>query len=128
VVPGVTGLGAGVRAAKALPAARQVTAKWGASVYRHGGLMTGMEHIMYRHAANSGFANVSRFAHGTTAKHVVSYVGDALRHGTVTRMGPDAYMVEHNLGRAIGSDAAGNAASWIRVHIRYGIIQTAFPF
>lgn len=33
----------GVRAAKVAPAARQVTAKWGTSVYRHGGLMTGME-------------------------------------------------------------------------------------
>jgi hypothetical protein len=41
-----------------LPAARQVEAAFGASVYKHGGLMTTMEHIFYRHAANSGFSNV----------------------------------------------------------------------
>lgn len=115
-------------AARALPGARQIEAAWGASTYRHGGLMTGMEHIMYRHSAGSGFANVSRYAQGTTARNIVGYVDDALRYGTVSPNGPGAYMVEHNLGRAIGTNIAGEAASSIRVFVRDGVIQTAFPF
>ena len=114
-------------AARALPAARQIEAAWGASTYRHGGLMTGMEHIMYRHSAGSGFANVSRYAQGTTARNIVGYVDDALRYGTVTPNGA-GYMVEHNLGRVIGTNIAGDAASSIRVFVRDGVIQTAFPF
>lgn len=90
--------------------------------------MTGMEHIMYRHSAGSGFANVSRYAQGTTARNVVGYVDDALRYGTVTPNGAGAYMVEHNLGRVIGTNIAGDAASSIRVFVRDGVIQTAFPF
>jgi hypothetical protein len=39
-----------------------------------------------------------------------------------------AYTVEYNLGRTIGTDVAGNAASNIRVYVRDSIIQTAFPF
>jgi hypothetical protein len=35
------------------------------NTYKHGGEMYAIEHIMYRHASNSGFANVSRFAEGT---------------------------------------------------------------
>jgi hypothetical protein len=36
--------------------------------------------------------------------------------------------VEHGLGRTIRTDIAGEAASSIRVYVRDGIIQTAFPF
>jgi hypothetical protein len=39
------------------------------------------------HSAGSGFANVSRYAQGTTARNIVGYVDDALRYGTVTRTG-----------------------------------------
>jgi len=89
--------------------------------------MTGMEHILYCHSVGSGFANVSRYAQGTTARSIVGYVDDALRYGTVTPNGA-GYMVEHNLGRVIGTNIAGDAASSIRVFVRDGVIQTAFPF
>jgi hypothetical protein len=125
-LPAVTKAAGG--GARALPAARQIEAAWGASTYRHGGLMTGIEHIMYRHSASSGFANVSRFAPGTTARNIVGYVDEALRYGTVTQTGPGAFTVEHALGRTIGTNIAGEAASSIRVLVRDGIIQTAFPF
>jgi RHS repeat-associated protein len=115
-------------AATAAPAARQIEAAWSVSKYRHGGLMSGMEHIMYRHSAKSGFANVSRFAEGTTARNVVGYVDDALRHGTVKQTGASAFTIEHNLGRAIGTNIAGESAISIRVFVRDGVIQTAFPF
>jgi hypothetical protein len=54
----------------ALPDARQVDAAWGANTYRHGGTMSTIEHINYRHAWNSGFENVSRFADGTSARQI----------------------------------------------------------
>jgi hypothetical protein len=71
---------------------------------------------------------VSRYVQGTTARNIVSHVDDALRYGTVTPTGPGAYMIEHNLGRVIGTNIAGDAASSIRVFVRDGVIQTAFPF
>lgn len=113
---------------QALPAPRQIEAAWGASTYRHGGLMTGIEHTMYRHGANSGFTNVSKFAEGTSIRDVSSFVDSALRYGRVTSSGTNAFTVEYNLGGTIGTDIGGSAASSIRVHIRDGIIQTAFPF
>ncbi len=112
----------------ALPAARQVSASWGASVYRHGGLMTGIEHIMYRHAANSGFAGVSRYAAGTTARGVVGLVDSALRYGAVTQTAPTAFAIEYNVGAAIGTNMAGQTATSLQVFVRNGVIQTAFPF
>lgn len=114
--------------AELLPAPRQIEAAWGASTYRHGGLMGSMEHIMYRHSAHSGFANVSRYARGTTAPQVMGYVDDALRYGNVTKTGPTAYTVEHTLGRTIGTNVAGEATSAIRIYVRDGVIQSAFPF
>jgi hypothetical protein len=71
---------------------------------------------------------VSRFAEGTTARNVMGYVDEALRYGTVTQTGPGAFTVEHALGRTIGTNIAGEAASSIRVFVRDGIIETAFPF
>jgi RHS repeat-associated protein len=118
---------AGASAPKALGAARQVEAAWSASTYREGGLMTGMEHVFYRHSAESGFSNVSRYAGGTTARNVAGYVDEALRLGKVTPSG-NSFMVEHDMGRIIGTDVVGKAASSIRVFVRDGVIQTAFPF
>jgi filamentous hemagglutinin len=83
---------------------------------------------MYRHSVRSGFENVIRYAMGTAARDIVGYVDDALRYGSVTANGPGAFVVEHSLGRTIGANIAGEAASAIRVHVRDGIIQTAFPF
>ena len=90
--------------------------------------MTNIEHIMYRHSAGSGFANVSRYAQGTTARDIAGYVDSALRYGALTPNGAGAYIVEHNLGRVIGTTIAGDAASSIRVLVRDSVIQTAFPF
>ncbi len=84
--------------------------------------MSTIEHIIYRHAYNSGFSNVSRFAAGTSARQIKSYVDEALRVGTVTDQGVIA-----NLGRTIGTDQAGNAVTGIEVIVRDGIIKTAYP-
>ena len=110
-------------------AARQIDAAWGATKYGKGGLMSGIEHIMYRHGFNSGFSNVSRFAKGTRLRDISNYVDKALRYGRVTPIGPGAYEVEYSFGKhVIGTGIAGQDASSIRVFVRGGIIQTAFPF
>jgi len=115
-------------APKLLPAARKIQAAWGVARYSHGGLMQGIEHIMYRHGPNSGFKNVSRFAKGTTARDIQEYVDQALRYGNVLPTGPNAFTIEYNLGRAIGTNIPGNLTSSLRIYVRDGIIQTAFPF
>jgi hypothetical protein len=113
-------------APRALPAARQVDAAWGPlHQYAHGpGPMTAIEHINYRHAFNSGFDNVSRFAQGTTTRQIQSYVDDALRYGNVTQSGAS---IQYDVGRVIGYDQAGNAVTGIQVWVRNGYIRTAFP-
>lgn len=125
-IPVPTGLEDLVRA---LPAPRQVEAAWGASEYRrHGGLMYGIEHVMYRHGADSGFSDVSRFSDGTSMRDVSTYVDAALRYGRVTYDGRGGATVEYDISRIIGTDIEGSSTSRIRVHVRDGIIQTAFPF
>jgi len=109
-----------------LPAPRQVAAAWGAGRYQHGGLMNTIEHIMYRHAANSGFAGVSRYAPGTTARQIMGYVDEALRYGLATTTGPGTISVVHNFGRALGTNIAGLPSGTLQVWIRNGIIRTAY--
>jgi hypothetical protein len=86
--------------------------------------MSTIEHINYRHAWNSGFENVSRFADGTSVRQILGLVDDALRYGTVSQNGGK---VVWNTGRTIGVDQAGNAVSGIQVYVQDGIIKTAFP-
>jgi RHS repeat-associated protein len=110
----------------ALPGARQVDAAWGVNTYRQGGTMSTIEHINYRHAWNSGFEDVSRFADGTSARQIQGLVDDALRYGNVTTSGNTTSIV-WNTGVNIGVDTAGSTVSGIQVYVRDGIIQTAFP-
>lgn len=95
----------------ALPG-RQVDAAWGVNTYRHGGTMTTIEHIDYRHAWDSGFSNVSRFAERTSARQIRDLVDEALRYGTVSENGTS---VLWDADRALGVDAAGNAATGLQV-------------
>jgi RHS repeat-associated protein len=112
----------------ALPGPRQIAAAWGAGIYRHGGLMTGIEHIMYRHGYNAAFKGVSRFAEGTRLRDISNYVDLALRYGKVTLTRPGTYEVVHDLGRIIGTSQGGTATSILKVFVQDGIIRTAFPF
>ncbi|MGX5728772.1 DUF637 domain-containing protein [Metapseudomonas otitidis] len=112
---------------KALPAPRQIDASWSSNTYKHGGLMTGIEHVFYRHGPDSGFSNTSKFAAGTSLKDISKYVDSALRYGKVTPNGPGGYVVEYNVGKIIGVDVSGKATSTLKVNVRDGIINTAFP-
>lgn len=90
--------------------------------------MNSMEHIMYRHSpTNDWGGSHSYFSAGTTPKQVMGWVDDALRYGNVTQTGPTSYTVEHRLGQVIGVNVRGEASNAIRVHVRDGIIRTAFP-
>ncbi len=110
-------------AAKLAP--RQIDASWGGLIkYKHGGPMTAIEHINYRHAYTSGFSNVSKYSKGTSVRNIQGYVDDALRHGSVSA---DGTMVRHNVGRVIGTDQLGNPVTGIQMYVRNGQIQTAFP-
>ena len=103
---------------------RGVKASWGKFFnYRHGGQMSAIEHIMYRHAHNSGFTNVSRFSQGTSVKMIKGYVDEAVKYGKPIQGG-----FEYNIGRVIGTGQNGAAASSIRVFIKDGWVRTAFPF
>ncbi len=126
---GAKGIGAAVDdTTKALPAPRQIDASWSASTYKKGGLMTGIEHVFYRHGPDSGFTNVSKFSQGTSVKDVSSYVDNALRYGKVAPNGPGGHIVEYNAGKIIGTSVSGAATSTIKVNIRDGVIQTVFPY
>ncbi len=127
--PGPKGTGAVVdNAIKALPAPRQRDASWSASTYNKGGLMTGIEHVFYRHGPDSGFANVSKFSQGTSIKDISSYVDTALRYGKVTPNGPGGHIIEYDAGKVIGTSISGVQTSTIKINIRDGVIQTAFPY
>jgi len=108
----------------ALPGARQVEAQWGANTYGKGGLMTGPEHINYRHGFDSGFSNVSKFSEGTSLRQIDSLVDDALRYGEVSQGGAS---IVRNTGRVIGIDQAGNPVTGLQVWVRDGVIQSAYP-
>lgn len=86
--------------------------------------MTPIEHINYRHAFNSGFDNVSRFAQETGPRQIQGYVDEAVRYGNVTQGGTS---IRHNLGRVIGYDQTGNPVSGIQVWVRDGYIRSAYP-
>ena len=89
--------------------------------------MSGVEHVFYRHGPDSGFSNVSKFSRGTSLKDVASYVDSALRYGKISPNGPGGYVIEYNVGKVIGTTAAGIPTSTIKVNVRGGVIQTAFP-
>lgn len=86
--------------------------------------MTAIEHINYRHSFDSGFHDVSRCAQGTSPRQIRDYVDRALRRGQVSKNG---MTINYDLGRTIGTDANGKAATQIRVHVRNGQIQSAYP-
>ncbi|MBW1650879.1 MAG: hypothetical protein JRJ44_09465, partial [Deltaproteobacteria bacterium] len=102
-------------------------AKWGVNHYRHGGQMSAIEHINYRHSFNSEFQNVSKFSKGTSVKYIKSYVDEALSKGAVTSSGNNGFKIEYDFGRNIGTTQSGNPATAIRIFVRDGNIQTAFP-
>ncbi|MEM9292277.1 MAG: RHS repeat-associated core domain-containing protein [Acidobacteriota bacterium] len=122
-----TGVEAAKHTPKLLPAPRQIEAAWGISKYKKGGVMEGMQHIMHRHSYQSGWNGVSRFSKGTGAKQVMGYVDEALRYGKVSREG-STYTVEHTFSKTIGTDVYGNGARSLRLFVRDGIIQTAYPY
>jgi hypothetical protein len=67
---------------------------------------------------------VSRFSEGTSVRNIKSYVDAALRHADPAG---DVGTIKYDVGRVIGTDQAGNAVTGIRVHVRDGILKSAYP-
>lgn len=107
---------------RALPSGPKIAAEWGADTYRHGGLMSTIEHVNYRHAYGSGFSGVSRYAEGTSVRDIKGYVDYVLRNGSATDRG-----MIGDVGRTIGTDPAGNPVTGLEIIVRDGLIKTAFP-
>jgi hypothetical protein len=107
-----------------------IAASWtGLNWYRKGGDMTAMEHIIYRHGPNTGFEDVSKFATGTGAREIKSYVDEALALGSPVAKKPNEYEITYDFGsKVIGLDEGGNATTKLIVYVRDGKIQTAFPY
>jgi hypothetical protein len=84
--------------------------------------MSTIEHINYRHAYNSGFSGVSRYAEGTSVRDIKGYFDYVLRNGSVTDRG-----MIGDVGRTIGFDRAGNPVTGLEIIVRDGMIKTAYP-
>jgi RHS repeat-associated protein len=91
----------------------------------------GLEHIVFRHWATSGAQGAGKFAAGTTARGLRSMIDEAVSAGIsrANTRGRPGTIFEHNFGRQVGIDIAGNPASNLRVVVSpSGEVVTAFPF
>ncbi|MFU8803792.1 MAG: polymorphic toxin-type HINT domain-containing protein [Bradymonadaceae bacterium] len=93
------------------------------------GQMSAIEHIIYRHGADSGWTNVGRFNEGTNARGVKSLVDEAATHGRLSFEGNGRGTIDHNFGRQIGTHSDGSPATKLRVHFdEAGKVTTAYPY
>lgn len=60
-------------------------------------------------------------------RDVSQYVDSAIRAGKIKPNGPGGYEIDYNVGRVIGVTKDGVPTSVIRVWVRDGLINTAFP-
>lgn len=90
----------------------------------------GLEHIVYRHWATSGFSGVGKFAIGTSARSLRSMIDDVARNGArrPNTGGRPGTIFERDLGRIIGTNGSGTSTSRLRVVVAPdGHVVTAFP-
>lgn len=90
-----------------------------------------LDHIIARHWHGSQTANAGHFASGTTGRGLTSMIDDTVRGGTFrpNTAGRPGTIFEHDLGRTIGTNAAGNSTSRLRVVVDpSGNVITAFPY
>jgi len=91
--------------------------------------MTAIEHVFYRHSFDSGFQGVSKFREGTSVSDINGLVDAALRKGDVVYDGRGGATINYDTGGGyIGYDIDGSLVSGIRVHVRDGVIHSAYPF
>ncbi len=107
-----------------------VSGRWGGRYYKGdgGGWTNALEHILYRHGPNTEATGVSKFAPNTTTRDIKSMVDETLRVGKSTFTGRGGYTIEHDFGRNIGIRIDGTPTNNLRVHVRDGEIDTAYPF
>ncbi len=127
----------GIKAGNALVGAASTGGRMAGSAMRalpRGGVKLtqgGLEHIVYRHWATSGFDKVGKFAPGSTARSVRQMVEDTARNGAMrsNTAGRPGTIFEHDLGRTIGTNGAGDPTSRLRVVASPdATVITAFPY
>jgi len=90
-----------------------------------------MVHIMQRHWFSSTAKGAGKFAVNTTGAELKNMISESIAKGTVrpNTLGRAGYILEHDLGRAIGTDLTGSATGRLRTVIRpNGSVRTAFPY
>jgi len=90
----------------------------------------GVEHIALRHFPTSGATGAGKFA-TTSLRELRSLINEAVAQGTIrpNTLGRAGSIFELNVGRQIGTNVAGNAATSLRVVVTpEGVVKTAFPF
>jgi hypothetical protein len=69
--------------------------------------------------------NRSRFGHGITEALLRDHVDEVARRGRIDPDEPGT--ITCDLGRVIGTDVEGQPSTTIRVHVRGGVVRTAYP-
>jgi hypothetical protein len=110
-----------------------IEAKWGPNFnYRHGGSMSAIQQINYRHWHNSGFENTSKFSSSTSVRDIRTYVESAASHANsqcnAIASGSGAHVIEYDVGKTIGTTLTTKKnTSRIRVIVRDGYVRVAYP-
>jgi RHS repeat-associated protein len=92
------------------------------------GAMAPIEHILYRHGPESGFANVGKFAEGTGARQIQSMVDEAATFGKTTFQTSGRGETIYDFGHQIGTHMDGSPATKLQVFFNEaGEVMTAFP-
>jgi hypothetical protein len=85
----------------------------------------GLEHIVYNHWHSAGVAGKSRFGSDIGLNQLKSMIEGATGNW---RIEGASRVLETDVGRVIGADAAGDATNWLRIVTnRAGEVITAYP-
>jgi hypothetical protein len=87
-----------------------------------------LQHILFRHAANTAAQSVSKFAAGLSKDAIEGLINAALKDGVVTQ-GSKVAFYDLEVGVNIGTNQAGAATSTLRVLVDNvtGKAITAYP-
>jgi hypothetical protein len=89
-----------------------------------------VEHIALRHFPTSGATNAGKFA-TTSLREIRALISETVERGAIrpNTLGRPGNIFELTFGRQIGTNAAGEAATSLRVVVTpEGLVTTAFPF
>jgi RHS repeat-associated protein len=90
-----------------------------------GNARSGLEHIVLRHWHSSGFSGTSKFGANVGLRELRNMVEGATGRW---RTEGASRVLDTNVGKVIGTDAAGDASTWLRIVTnKSGDVITAYP-